>query len=102
MKSRITDIECYIHNFNIYLREHHFPDYIIDTTSPGWLFGKHPQNHTRNDLIKQMTAEIKLACPVKAIPFFHISPCSPSRHEDSCRTFHTHALAIHISRNKLR
>jgi hypothetical protein len=99
---RHEDVDSYIHDFNIYLREHHFLDYTIDTSSPGWLLGKHPQNHNREDIKKEMIADFKLACPTLAIPFFHISPCSPSRREDSGRDFQSHALAIHVDRKQNR
>jgi hypothetical protein len=95
-------MDKYTHDNNIYMREHPFPDYIIDTTSPGWLHGKHPTNHHHDDLKKEMIAEILAANPGAEIPFFHLSPCSPTRMEDNVRAFKTQALCINVDRKKNR
>jgi hypothetical protein len=47
-----------------------------------------------------MIANFKLACPSLVIPFFHLSPCSPTQQEDSSQDFNSHKLAIHVDRNK--
>ena len=64
---------------NIYIKTHSFPDYVIDTTSIGWIEGKHPQHHNRNKVVTTMTTEIKAANPDSTVPFFHLAPGSVGR-----------------------
>jgi hypothetical protein len=35
---------------NMKIALHPYPDYIIDTSSPGWLYGKHPRHHDRDTI----------------------------------------------------
>jgi hypothetical protein len=96
------DVDLYLRDFNIYIREHHFPDYTLDSVSLGWIFGRHPTNHDRDNIKQEMSAAFKAACPTLSIPYFHVSPCTPSRIEDSGRKFFSQALAIHVAGNKSR
>jgi hypothetical protein len=92
-------VQKYLEESNIYLRDHSF-EYVLDTTSPGWVFGKHPQHHWPDDVKLEMIADINLACPNQIVPFFHLESCTPRRTEDSGMNFRTQALGIHVDRNK--
>jgi hypothetical protein len=98
LKSQIFE-EKYITATNIYMREHTFK-YIMDITSPGWLFGKHPQNHHKDNIKLEMLTDIGRACPNQDIPFFHLDCCSPNWKDKNGRLYQTHALCIHVDRNK--
>jgi hypothetical protein len=92
-------VQKYLDEYNIYLRDHSF-EYVLDTTSPGWIFGKHPQHHWPDDVKLEMIADINLACPNQTVPFFHLESCTPRRTEESGMNFRTQALGIHVDRNK--
>jgi hypothetical protein len=81
------------------MREHAF-EYIMDTISPGWLFGKHPQNHYKDDIETEMLTDIGRTCPNQDIPFFHFDGCSLNRKDENGRSYRTHALCNHVDRNK--
>jgi hypothetical protein len=85
---------------NIKLALHPYPDYIIDTSSPGWLYGKHPRHHDRDTIKENMISDIEAACPGATVPFFHISLCNPEiEHEDT--KYEAKALCLNVERKKL-
>jgi hypothetical protein len=94
-------VEKYLTTTNMYMREHAI-EYIMDTTSPGWLFGKHPQNHYKDDIKLEMLTDIGRACPNQRNPLFPPQFLLPNQKDDNGRLFCTHALCIHVDRNKNR
>ena len=73
------EITQYLKEFNIYLRFHHFPRDIIETISPGWLYGYHPTQHDHVAMKEVILARIRHKFPDEVVPYFHLAYSSPSR-----------------------
>ena len=72
-------VQEYLDTNKIYLRFHHFPRDIIETTSLGWLCGYHPTQHDHVALKDLMLERIGANFPDEVIPYFHLTYSSPSR-----------------------
>ena len=61
-----------IHRHKIYLRIHNFSRSVIDTTSIGWLYGKHPSQHDHATIKSKITNAILALDPDADVPQFHL------------------------------
>jgi hypothetical protein len=85
---------------NMKLALHPYPDYILDTSSPGWLYGKHPRHHDRDTIKSTMKSDIEAACPGAIVPFFHLSLCNPEIEQDETK-YETKAICLNVERKKM-
>ena len=98
IKSQMS-IDQYLLDNNVYITEHFFKDYVMDIGSPGWIFGKHPTQHNKEDIKATMMNEINLTCPDSQIPFFHLASGTVGRTERT-GNFNTRAVIFHVDKKK--
>ena len=87
-----------IHRHKIYLRIHNFSRSVIDTTSIGWLYGKHPSQHDHATIKSKITNAILALDPDADVPQFHLQYCTPSRIKNDNTRVTTKALEIVVDR----
>ena len=70
--------------------------YVLEIGTPGWIFGKHPLHHDKDELkIMTMTQSIQITLQGPPIPSFHLALCTVG-HTENNGTFMTTAIIIHV------